>query len=157
MWNQTSSSVKDVMLNGDEFNTKHFHIIQMQNTEKKGESKPSSRHRSLRLLLESLVVCQPSKSILAVRIFPWISKCLSVSLLFSDFVKNPSNPFEPVFLLPFISTIDCSSFYSFWELWMSIFLSTTCGTVVAAHNILAPHLVPHLRSVFINIKKHVSQ
>ena len=34
MWNQTSSSVKDVMLNGDEFNTKHFHIIQMQNIEK---------------------------------------------------------------------------------------------------------------------------
>ena len=70
MWNQMSSSVKDVMLNGDEFNTKYFHIIQIQNIEKKGQSKPSSRHRSLRLLLESLVVCQPSKSILAVWIFP---------------------------------------------------------------------------------------
>ena len=35
MWNQMSSSVKDVMLNGDEFNTKHFHIIQIQNIEKR--------------------------------------------------------------------------------------------------------------------------
>ena len=97
MWNQTSSSVEDVILNGDEFNTKHFHIIQIQNIEKRVKANLAAGTGAWGCCWKVwLFVNLPNPS------WPFGSSPESQNIYLSHFCfqilsKKPSNPFEPVF------------------------------------------------------------